>query len=89
MSTLKWTVSPWSTLISVLKPWMLAEPEPLTSHSLAGSPGFEFSQTISFAIGGSQGAACAVAGLSADTAANASMATASAIAAAVASLGLR
>ena len=56
---LKWTVSPWSTLMSVANPWMLGSPPPLTSHSLCGLPGFEFSQTIAFWIGGSQGAAWA------------------------------
>ena len=45
--------------MSVAKPWMLGSPEPLTSHSLAGLPGFEFSQTISFSIGTSHGAAWA------------------------------
>src|SRR5688572_18979181 len=42
-------------LISVVNPWMLVEPAPLTSHSLAGLPGSEFSQTIGFAIGGLHG----------------------------------
>src|SRR5688572_25279007 len=50
--------------MSVVKPWMFGSPAPETSHSLAGLPGFEFSQTISLATGASQGpaAACPAAG---------------------------
>src|SRR6476469_7711712 len=44
----------------VAKPWIEAAPAPLTSHWLCGVPGFEFSQTIGLATGGSQGAATAV-----------------------------
>ena len=73
--------------MSVAKPWMLAEPAPLTSHSLGGLPGFEFSQTIGFAIGGSQGAACAVAGAAAKAAASPSVVATTAVA--TASLDLR
>ena len=57
---MKRTVWPWSTLMSVAKPWMLESPAPLTSHSLGGLPGLEFSQTIGLRTGGSQGAAEAV-----------------------------
>ena len=57
VSTLKRMVCPWSTLISVAKPWIDALPEPLTSHWLAGLPVFVFSHAIGLAIGASQGAA--------------------------------
>ena len=60
VSTLKRTVWPWFTLMRVAKPWIEAAPAPLTSHWLWGVPGFEFSQTIGLATGGSQGAATAV-----------------------------
>ena len=46
--------------MSVVKPWMFGSPDPETSHSLAGLPGFEFSQAISLTIGGSHGAAAAL-----------------------------
>src|SRR5437870_3243842 len=51
VSTLKWTVSPLLTLISVAKPCRLGSPAPLMSHSVAGLPGCWFSQTIGFAWG--------------------------------------
>src|SRR5262245_5784163 len=43
--------------MSVAKPWMLASPAPLTSHSLAGLPGLVFSQATGLVTGGSHGAA--------------------------------
>src|SRR5215475_8249541 len=45
--------------MSVANPWIVLLPAPLMSHSDGGLPGFEFSQTIGFAIGGSHGAATA------------------------------
>src|SRR4029453_18253268 len=54
VSILKLTTSPLLKLMSVAKPWMLEFPAPLTSHSLAGLPGFEFSQAIGLTIGGVQ-----------------------------------
>src|SRR4051794_5858565 len=36
--------------MSVANPWIDASPDPLTSHSLAGFPGFRFSQTIGFTV---------------------------------------
>ena len=59
MSTLKWTVWPWLTLMSVAKPWMVASPDPLMSHSVAGFPALVFSQAIGLVIGASHGAAAA------------------------------
>ena len=44
--TLKRTVSPWLTLMSVAKPWMVVSPATGTSHSLAGAPACWFSQTM-------------------------------------------
>jgi len=32
--------------MSVANPWMLASPEPTTSHAVDGSPAFRFSQTV-------------------------------------------
>ncbi len=49
--------------MSVANPWMVSLPAPLMSHSDGGLPGFEFSQTIGFAIGGSHGAATAAGAL--------------------------
>ena len=46
VSTLNETVPPRLTLMSVAKPWRLASPEPLTSHSLAGLPGLQFSASM-------------------------------------------
>src|SRR4051812_20944049 len=40
---LKETVCPWSTLISVAKPWTLLSPAPAMSHSEEGLPGCWFS----------------------------------------------
>src|SRR5262245_11616690 len=45
--------------MSVANPWIVLLPAPLISHSDGGLPGFVFSQTIGFAIGGSHGAATA------------------------------
>ena len=47
VSILKSTVWPWSTLMSVAKPWIDGSPAPETSHSDCGVPGSEFSETIS------------------------------------------
>ena len=60
-------VWPWSTLMSVAKPWMLGSPAPVTSHSEAGFPGRQFSATISLA-GGSQGPAAPAGSATAKTA---------------------
>src|SRR5512132_3822484 len=49
--------------MSVANPWIVLLPAPLISHSDGGLPGFEFSQTIGFAIGGSHGAATAAGAL--------------------------
>lgn len=46
---LNWTVWPAAALMSVVKPWISALPEPDTSHSFGGVPGRQFSATISFA----------------------------------------
>ena len=46
VSTLKRTVSPASTLISVVNPCRLDDPAPLTFHCDDGAPGSRFSQTI-------------------------------------------
>src|SRR6267143_1187576 len=35
--------------MSVAKPWMLASPAPMMSHSVEGFPGRQFSATIAFA----------------------------------------
>src|ERR1700742_4036727 len=56
---LKDSVSPGFTLIAVAKPWMLSSPIPSISQFAAGSPSFEFSQTIGFWIGSAQGPASA------------------------------
>src|ERR671936_693982 len=55
---LKWTVSPRLTLMSVAKPWMLASPAPLISHTLGGATPtvLQFSATMAFA-GARQGSA--------------------------------
>ena len=45
--------------MSVVKPWMVALPEPLTSHSLLGLPGCVFSHATGLTTGGSHGAASA------------------------------
>jgi hypothetical protein len=57
--TLNRTVSPLLTLMSVVKPWMFEEPEPLTFHWLDGVPALVFSQATGLTIGGSHGAASA------------------------------
>src|ERR1700743_1889765 len=49
------SVSPGLTLIAVAKPWMLSSPIPSISQFAAGSPSFEFSQTIGFTTGSAQG----------------------------------
>src|SRR3954467_8229786 len=49
-------VLPLLTLMSVAKPWMVESPLPLTSHSVLGLPGRQFSATMAFA-GASQGPA--------------------------------
>src|ERR1700752_1557183 len=59
VSTLKPTVWPWSTLMSVAKPWMLADPAPVMPHSLSGLPGRVFSHATGLTIGTSHGAATA------------------------------
>ena len=59
MSTLNWIGWPWSTLMSVAKPWMAPLPAPLTSHSLAGLPALVFSHATGLVIGASHGAAAA------------------------------
>ena len=59
VSTLNPTVSPWSTLISVAKPWMELLPAPVMSHSLSGLPGLVFSQATGLTTGTSHGAALA------------------------------
>src|SRR5579875_1174894 len=43
---LKYSVWPMFTLMSVAKPWMVGSPTPVTSQTLSGVPGLEFSQTI-------------------------------------------
>src|SRR3954471_4270254 len=57
--TLKDSVSPTLTLISVAKPWIAAVPEPLTSHVLCGVPGFVFSHATELRT--AQGSAAAAA----------------------------
>ena len=57
VSTLKPTVCPWSTLMSVAKPWIEDDPAPLMPHSLSGLPGRVFSHATALVTGGSQGAA--------------------------------
>src|SRR6187551_871766 len=59
VSTLNWINPPWSTLMSVAKPWIDALPAPLTSHSLGGLPTLVFSHATGLTMGGSHGAACA------------------------------
>src|SRR5918994_5358195 len=61
--TLKPTVSPWFTLMSVANPWIEGSPLPLTSHSVESFPGLQFSATILLAgaahgSAGAGGAAC-------------------------------
>src|SRR5205823_15015173 len=51
VSILKSSVPPGATLMSVANPWMLASPAPDTSHWLAGSPGFWFSQVTGLTVG--------------------------------------
>src|SRR4051812_23846835 len=46
--TLKRTVLPRLTLMSVANPWIALSPDPETSHSLGGLPVRLFSQTIAF-----------------------------------------
>src|SRR5437899_13079153 len=46
--TLKWTIPPLFTLISVANPWIVESPEPVISHSLEGFPVRLFSQTMGF-----------------------------------------
>ena len=59
MSTLKPTVCPWSTLMSVAKPWIVEDPAPVMPHSLSGLPGRVFSHAIGLVTGASHGAAVA------------------------------
>ena len=48
--TLKWTVPPTFTLISVVKPWIVVSPiAESISHVLRGVPGRQFSASIEFA----------------------------------------
>ena len=47
VSTLKETVPPWSVLMSVVKPWSVGSPAPLTCHSEDGLPGLLFSAATS------------------------------------------
>src|SRR4051812_3951927 len=54
--TLNETVPPTFALMSVVKPWIVASPEPSTSQTLDGVPGLEFSQTIGF-VGAAHGSA--------------------------------
>ena len=58
--TLKLSVSPTLTLISVAKPWMVVLPEPLTSQVLLGVPGLLFSQATGLARGAQGSAAASV-----------------------------
>src|SRR5262245_2472496 len=60
--TLKRAVSPRLQLMSVEKPTIEVSPTPLTSHSVEGFPGLQFSAMILFAglAHGSTGAAGAV-----------------------------
>src|SRR3954451_18093789 len=58
--TLKRSVSPTLTLISVAKPWIAAVPDPLTSHVLCGVPVWVFSHATEVAT--AQGSAAAAAG---------------------------
>src|ERR1700675_2134462 len=53
---LKDSVAPTFTLMSVANPWMVLLPDPTTSQTLCGVPGWEFSHTIGL-VGGSQGSA--------------------------------
>jgi hypothetical protein len=46
--TLKEIVLPRFTLMSVAKPWIVASPAPLMSHSEDGLPARQFSATIAF-----------------------------------------
>src|SRR5919202_2198549 len=55
--TLKRTVSPRLTLMSVAKPWIDVLPAPVTSHVERGVPGFVFSQAIGFVTGCAHGSA--------------------------------
>ena len=59
MSILKPIVPPWSTLMSVAKPWIVELPAPVIPHSDSGLPGLEFSHTTALTIGTSHGAASA------------------------------
>ena len=59
MSTLKRTVWPWLTLMSVAKPWMLGVAGAADVPLRAGLPGFVFSHAIGLVIGASHGAAAA------------------------------
>src|SRR4029453_3986310 len=46
--TLKRTVSPLLTLMSVAKPWSVLSPDPVISHSDLGEPVWAFSQIVGF-----------------------------------------
>src|SRR6476646_7700339 len=59
--TLKFSVSPTLTLISVVKPWLKMIPEPLTSQVLLGLPGLLFSHATGLAMGAQGSAAASVA----------------------------
>src|SRR5215470_8478645 len=59
VSTLNPIVPPWSTLMSVAKPWMAELPDPVMPHWLSGVPGLVFSQATGLWIGASHGAASA------------------------------
>src|SRR5687768_14372316 len=59
VSTLKPTACPWSTLMSVAKPWIEDDPAPAIPHSLSGLPGRVFSHATGLVTGGSHGAAAA------------------------------
>src|SRR5437870_593881 len=59
---LKWTVCPWSTLMSVANPSMDGDGSRGVSHWSCGLPGLEFSHAIGLATPGSQIAADAEAG---------------------------
>src|ERR1700719_2989125 len=48
--------------MSEAKPWMVGSPAPLTSHSVDGLPGLEFSQTIALGVGLEQPKVCARSG---------------------------
>src|SRR6185436_17343976 len=68
LSILNEIVSPTLALMSVANPWIFTSPEPLTSHSVDGFPGRQFSATIRFAgrlhSGAGPGGRCASAAAS-------------------------